>query len=70
MDRAAFIRLLGPCEDIIKRNAEEYAKPAAHADTHAHDTHTAHTRGASLAHASKQRQAARPAGGCDREARG
>ncbi len=41
MDRAAFIRLLGPCEDIIKRNAEEYAKPAAHADTHAHDTHTA-----------------------------
>ena len=43
MDRAAFIRLLGPCEDIINSNAEEYAKPAAHADTHAHDTHTAHT---------------------------
>jgi cAMP-dependent protein kinase regulator len=29
LDRAAFVRLLGPCDDILKRNADNYSKMQA-----------------------------------------
>ena len=29
LDREAFDRLLGPCDDILKRNADNYAKMTA-----------------------------------------